>query len=109
MRRLNRMDDEAIGARRTAPARKLLSMLGQHSLKDPTFSEQLWEAKFNSMIAPGVSVQDMLEFSDLWYELLGEAPENLWSEAQIQRKYMTEIRKCTRSQGLCGLRKPSPA
>ena len=50
------------------------------------------------MIAPGVSVQDMLEFSDLWYELLGEAPENLWSEAQIQRKYMAEIRKCTHQQ-----------
>ena len=97
-RRLNRMDDQSIAIGRTVPARKLLSMLGQHSLKDPTYSEQLWESKFNSMAAPGVGLQDMLEFSDHWYELLGEAPESLWSDAQVQRKYMSEIRRCTHPQ-----------
>ena len=82
-RRLNRMDDLAIGAGKTVPARKLLSMLGQHSLKGPSFSDQLWEAKFASICAAGASLQDLLEFADFWYELLGEAPENLWSAQRI--------------------------
>ena len=65
-RRLNRMEDEAIGVGETLPARKLLSMLGQHSLKDPSFAEQLWEAKFSSLTTTGPMLQDLIEFSDFW-------------------------------------------
>ena len=92
------MEDEAIGVGKTTPARKLLSMLGRHSLKDPSFAEQLWEAKFTSLTVDGASLQGLLEFSGFWYDLLGEAPVNLWNAQQVQRKYMAEVRKCSHPQ-----------
>ena len=92
------MEAPAIAVGKTLPSRKLMSMFGQHSLKDPSFSEQLWEAKFASICAAGTSSQDLLEFTDLFYELLGDCPETLFSAQQIQRKYMVEVKRCTHWQ-----------
>ena len=78
---------------KTLPARKLLSMCGQRSLKDPSYSDALWESRFTALCCAGPSLQDLLEFSDYYYELLGEAPEALWSPQQIQRKYMVEVKR----------------
>ena len=63
-RRIRSMESHAMQIGKTLPARKLLSMCGQHSLKDPSYSDALWESRFTALCCAGPSLQDLLEFSD---------------------------------------------
>ena len=58
VRRMLSLENAALAAGRTIPARKLVSMLAHHSVKDPTYADALHEAAFAALEVTGASVQD---------------------------------------------------
>ena len=97
-RRILSPENSSLTVGRTIPARKLISMIAYNSIKDPTYSEQLYEATFAQVENHGGSIQDALEFVDALYTLLGEAPEGLFSETTVERKFLSQLRKCSHWQ-----------